>query len=289
MLNTQMLFPQALPWLILFFTIISTFFKPKYWPYGLVITLTAGLFFGAINSVGIVVVGILLLLSFFARSSVNKLFKTISSALVILFCIALAAHLVPGFNNLLVLNDVVKSTDSIGFTMYLNLDKPMILFALLCLQPTLLQNIPKVVYFQKLNVWQVNTTIGAFFIIVFGLATMLSLIELQPSLPGWWWIFALNNLLLTCMVEEVFFRGFIQQQLTNKYNYIVGLTIASLLFGLAHFAGGASYVVVATLAGFLYGFIYQRTGKLSYAILGHFALNMSHLWLFTYPMLKLSE
>jgi len=64
------------------------------------------------------------------------------------------------------------------------------------------------------------------------------------------------------------------------------LIVASLLFGIAHFAGGLNYVVVATLAGLLYGVVYLNTGKIWHAILMHFCLNMVHLYLFTYPLAK---
>jgi len=288
MFNNQLIFPQALPWFFLFITIVIAFSKPKYWPYGLVITLMTAFFYNAINITGTIVIVVLLALSYFAKTSSHQILRHTCTTLVIILCIALAAHLLPGFNNLLVLDNVEKGTHSIAFSMYLNLDKPMILFVLLCLQPTILQNKNQALCFKKLNTWQVIAIICTAMIVIFSLAASLSLIKIDVGLPSWWWVFALNNLILTCVVEEVFFRGFIQQQLGQKFNELIALVIASLLFGLAHFAGGLGYILVAILAGFLYGFIYQSTGKIRYAILGHFGLNILHLWLFTYPMMKVS-
>jgi hypothetical protein len=60
---------------------------------------------------------------------------------------------------------------------------------------------------------------------------------------------------------------------------------AALLFGLAHAAGGWRYVLLATLAGTGYGLAYRRTVRIESAILAHFAVNVTHLLLFTYPAL----
>ncbi|MGL4775927.1 MAG: CPBP family glutamic-type intramembrane protease, partial [Aeromonas veronii] len=40
----------------------------------------------------------------------------------------------------------------------------------------------------------------------------------------------------------------------------------------------------ATLAGCCYGLAFQLSGRLSVAILIHFAFNFAHLALFTYPL-----
>lgn len=286
MFDIQALFPQALPWLLLLITIVSAFTKPKLWPLGFIFSLLVGLFYNAIDIMGAVAIAILFVMIFYANISSHQIIINICKTLVIIFCIALAMHLVPGFNNLLVLNGVEKSQNSVAFTMYLNLDKPIILFALLSMQPAILKNKPKVVFIQMLNAFHLTIITIFTSLIIFSLAIYLSLIKFEPYLPSWWWLFAINNLLLTCVIEEVFFRGFIQQKLMTRYNPLVGLITASLLFGGAHFAGGGLYVLIATCSGILYGFVYQSTGKISYAILVHFCLNMVHLLLFTYPIAK---
>lgn len=75
--------------------------------------------------------------------------------------------------------------------------------------------------------------------------------SLQPevTVPNWWWLFALNNLLLTCVAEEAFFRGYVQQAVSMRFGSMVGVTVASLLFGVAHIHGGFLLVVFATLSG----------------------------------------
>jgi len=292
MLLTLDLFPSLTPWLLLVITIISAFVKPKLWPIGLLCTLIAGLIYNAIDLVCLGVITLLFAMSFYASNpstsvSNNPWYqraKVLISSLVIISCIALAAHVLPGFNNLQVLDDVEKSVNSLPFSLYLNFDKPLILFILLMLYPTVLLNKKEMTLFNIENKRRLSAFVLVSFFIIFSLAIFLSLIAVDPKLPSWWWLFALNNLLLTCVIEEVFFRGFIQQKLIRLLKPVLGLIVASLLFGLAHFSGGFSYVVVATLAGFLYGFVYQNTGKIWHAILLHFCLNMLHLTLFTYPL-----
>lgn len=62
--------------------------------------------------------------------------------------------------------------------------------------------------------------------------------------------------------------------------------LASLMFGLAHFKGGISYVMLATVAGVGYGFVYQKTKRIESSILVHFAVNTIHFLFFTYPALR---
>lgn len=286
MLLIQDLLPQVIPWIFLVITIISTLVKPKLWPLLFGCTLVTGLLYNAISIVGIGVVILLIAMSFYTNKQSNQLMKRVITGIILISCIALAAHLLPGFNNLNALNDVTKSDFSAPFTLYLNFDKPFILFIILTLSPAVLLNKKAVSLFGINNTLGLSTLIVLSFTIIFSLAVFLLLIKYDTNLPSWWWLFALNNLLLTCIVEEVFFRGFIQQKLTTLLSPLAGLILTSFLFGIAHFSGGFNYVIIATLAGFLYGFVYLNTGKIRYAILIHFCLNMVHLSLFTYPLAK---
>jgi len=276
---------QIIPWLCLIFTISLVFIKPKFWPYGSLITLVVGFVFGVVDIIGVAAVSALFALSYGANKLSNKIIRGTFTTLVIVGCVALAAHLLPGFNNLLVLDDVQKSINSIGFTMYLNFDKPMILFALLLLYPSILEQNKVTTEKPLIGAKKIAFVILAISVI-FVLAFILKLIKPEPSIPSWWWLFALNNLLLTCVAEEVFFRGYIQQKVTKIFSPIIGICVASVLFGVAHFAGGVGYVIVATLAGILYGLVYNSTGKVSYAILIHFVVNLLHLFFFTYPLAR---
>jgi hypothetical protein len=110
----------------------------------------------------------------------------------------------------------------------------------------------------------------------------------QPKWTSLFWIWAPVNLFFTCLSEEALFRGFIQRELASalhgtRYGNWVAIAVSALLFGLAHFAGGASYVALAAAAGVGYAIVYQRTQSIEMAMLAHFALNATHFLLFTYP------
>ncbi|GAD32075.1 putative membrane associated protease [Photobacterium leiognathi lrivu.4.1] len=163
--------------------------------------------------------------------------------------------------------------------MYLNLDKPFIFFGLLFAYPTLLGNK------RTFNIKAIFLTAIPLFSLL-PIAWGLGALQPEITVPDWWWLFLLNNLLLTCVAEEAFFRGFIQQSLSKQFGWIIGIAMASLLFGLVHIHGGLLLVAFATLAGVGYGLIYRYSSRLWVAVLFHFLFNFAHLLLFTYPMMK---
>ncbi|WP_171179017.1 CPBP family intramembrane glutamic endopeptidase [Ruegeria sp. HKCCA4633] len=197
-------------------------------------------------------------------------------ALLILWCLAMGAHLLPGFQNLKVLDQVQAGAGSASFTMYLNLDKPMVFFAVLLAWPAILHN-------------AIPTKTGALMagllllpgLFVLGLA--LDAIQPEFSIPPWWLIFALTNLFLTCLTEEAFFRGYLQSAITSRLGATGGMLAASVLFGLAHFGGGPALVIFASILGLACGLGYYATQRLWVPVAMHFGFNLLHLIMFTYP------
>ncbi len=207
-----------------------------------------------------------------------KTFKYVSWFVLLTWCTLLFLHRFPGFHNLQVLDNVSAGVQSTPFSMYLNLDKPLAFFALLFAYPVLLGN-PK-----KVQILPLLLTL-MFLSLLLPLAVIIGVIKPELSFPSWWWLFALNNLMITCVAEEALFRGFIQHGLAKNYKWTTGLAVASLLFGIAHIAGGPVLVLFATLAGIGYGLVFHFTGRLWCSVLAHFAFNFSHLIFFTYPVL----
>lgn len=68
--------------------------------------------------------------------------------------------------------------------------------------------------------------------------------------------------------EELLFRGVFQAGLEQWLGSVVGLIIASLLFGLAHYVTHA-YFLFTVVAGLYLGLLYQWTGNLLVPILVH--------------------
>jgi len=273
-------------WLLLAAAIISAFYHSKLSFVVLATSLLMAFWFEHISIIGAVVICVGLAVAKLQAITQGKI-KLILQTAVVLWMVALAAHLLPGFNNLHVLDQVLTGEQSIPFSLYLNLDKPLIFFALMLLIPDMLkQQSLHMPLHQVINTKQFIGLISLTILSVYGLAYGFGLLKFEISVPTWLWIFALNNLIITCVVEEAFFRGFIQTKLANKLKPIWAVLITSCLFGIAHFAGGIAYVFVATIAGGLYGLTYLYTGRLSAAIAVHFILNIGHLLLFTYPMAK---
>ena len=67
--------------------------------------------------------------------------------------------------------------------------------------------------------------------------------------------------LLAGIGEELFFRGWLQGSLTNRFDVWIGILIASAIFGFAHYLS-PTYAIYAGLTGIYLGMIYQVSGNL---------------------------
>jgi len=67
--------------------------------------------------------------------------------------------------------------------------------------------------------------------------------------------------LLAGIGEELFFRGWLQGALTNRFGVWLGILVASTIFGLAHYLS-ISYAIYTFITGIYLGVIYQVTGNL---------------------------
>ncbi|MTI32832.1 CPBP family intramembrane glutamic endopeptidase [Xanthovirga aplysinae] len=198
----------------------------------------------------------------------------------------LANHLLPGFNNMKVLDQVYISRDGIPFTMYLNFDKTLITILILGFGHQLIHKGKS----WKVLLKQSIPLMLPIFVIVLTFSYLLSLVHFDPKLPESFFIWALVNLFFVCTAEEAFFRGFIQKYLKKwLISYPFGrwwaILITSLLFGFAYHTGGIKYMALATLTGFGYGWLYDQTQRIESSILTHFLLNTFHFLFFTYPAL----
>ncbi len=130
------------------------------------------------------------------------------------------------------------------------------------------------------------------FLVTASLVLMLTLaMEFTDFDPKWTTLFlvwAPVNLFFTCLSEEAFFRGFIQQVLASpktRWAVAIAIAVSALLFGATHFGGGLVFALASVVAGLGYALAYHLTRRIEAAIAVHFALNSSHFLLFTYPAL----
>ena len=119
------------------------------------------------------------------------------------------------------------------------------------------------------------------------LAVFLGFVRFDPKLPNSLPLWIITNLLFDCVAEEALFRGFIQRNLSIRMRKIVygdylAIICTSILFGLIHYPGGIKYMLLATVAGIGYGWIFDRTKRIESSIVAHFSLNLVHFIFFTY-------
>ncbi len=270
------LLPEIWPWLILITAQLAAFAGRS--ALGLSLLALFGLvslIIGLMSPLATALVGVGLLGAFHLRHQSGWL-AAIGHIALIIWCLALGAHLLPGFNNTRILDQVTAGAGSSTFTMFLNVDKPMVFFAVLLVCPGMLNS------HQRTRIAPLVLGTGLL-PLLFALGLYAGAVRLEFGLPSWWLIFAFSNLFLTCLAEEAFFRGYLQSVLTSKLGTAGGIAVASLLFGLAHIGGGLELVVFATLLGVGLGMGYIATGRLWVPVAMHFGFNFLHLALFTYP------
>lgn len=211
----------------------------------------------------------------------SKTLRTLLEILLVLASIGLVLHLIPGFHNLKVLDDVKVGPQSVPFTMYYNFDKALVPFVLLiCLKSLFTTD-----HHLQAKPWQWLALVVAVPVLLM-VAVALGGLKVELHHPAWLFQFLLANIFFVSLAEEALFRGYLQQRLAAVINPVLALIIASLLFGALHFAGGILLIIFATLAGLIYGLAWMWSGRLWVAVLFHVGLNLCQLLFFTYPVLQ---
>ncbi|PWB33196.1 CPBP family intramembrane metalloprotease [Pseudomonas sp. SDI] len=240
----------------------------------------------AYGSVGLTALPAFLLLfgsAWLVRRGTHRWQVGLGHALFVLLAVALALHWLPGFHNPKVIQPVQLSEGALPLSLYLNLDKPLIGFWLLLACPWIFS------VGRRQGLLSVALLLPLTCLVCLGLALAMGMIGWAPKWPEQAWLWALNNLLLASLTEELLFRGYLQGSLQRALKAVpqgqnLALLLTATLFGLAHFAGGWHWVGLAGLAGIGYGLAY-RYGGLYAALACHFGLNLVHFAGFSYPQL----
>lgn len=268
--------PELWPWLILMLALGSGWAGFRHAAIALLAAwICVATYFGILSTTALIASAIGLGLAAWLRNASGPL-AAVGWAALILWSLAMAAHLIPGFNNPTALDNVLSGPASRPFTLHLNADKPLVFFALLLSWRPLLERDHRTQVVPLL-------LSAALALALFPLAVASGALATELSLPQWVLLFALVNLLMTCLVEEAFFRGFLQKALTARIGTTGGISVASLLFGVVHYPAGPAVMVFATLLGIACGMGQWYGGRLRYAVWIHFGFNLVHLLIFTYP------
>lgn len=231
--------------------------------------LTVCLWQGWLQPLGLLWIGLLITSAYLYRKFEAGWQHDLSLIVLMALSLALAIHALPGFSAI----PVFAEQD------YRNLDKACVAFVLLALVT------PRIVHWRELQS-ALAVTWPSFLIapiVLFSLVWWLGGIDMPRfGTFQYFWLWAWGNLLVTCVAEELFFRGLVQRYLTTKwrdkrFGWLAAICLASLLFGLAHIGGGLSFVLLASVAGLFYGTVYHLSRRIEIAILLHFVINLLYV------------
>lgn len=249
--------------------------------------LIAALVAGIVQPVGLVWVGGFAWAAHaFSTAPAGSRARALAGSAIIVLAAGLMTHQLPGFNNPRVIDSVRLTPDALPYRLHLNFDKTIVGLFLLGFCHARLASVAEAGRTLRLAA----PVIGVLLAVLLAASLIAGYVRFDPKYPAEAPLFLWANLCLTCLAEEALFRGIVQRGLQERWasqpqGKWFALGIASLLFGVAHAAGGPVYVVLSTVAGAGYGWAYLRTGRIEASILTHFTLNAVHFLGFTYPAL----
>ncbi|EWH09762.1 abortive infection protein [Catenovulum agarivorans DS-2] len=207
--------------------------------------------------------------------------KTSQIILLTVASVGLILHLVPGFNNILIWQDRLFSDSSVPHTFYINFDKALVAIALLFYlfrQRGLHEK-------ARQTTRHLLTVAAATLVVTFASALLFGVINWDFKLPDNILLFGLSMVFITVTAEECLFRGVLQRSFSHKIG-VWGVPIIAVLFGLAHLPFSTGFAICATIASLGYGYVYYKSGQIIWPVMLHSAVNFTHLFLFSYPLLQ---
>jgi uncharacterized protein len=212
----------------------------------------------------------------------------VAHAIMLAIGAGLFLHALPGIDNPRVVTDAVLGPGAMPYSKYLNFDKGIAGLCLLGLYAPDLTACDEGWRWRHMRgfLWR----FASITIIVMGLSLAAGFVRWDPKLPSWWMLWAWSMIALTALPEEAVFRGLAQTWIarglaSQPHANVIAFIVAGLLFGIAHAAGGPVYVLLASVAGIGYGWVFASTRSIGAAIATHVGVNAIHFFLFTYPAL----
>lgn len=220
------------------------------------------------------------------KNTLNPSIRFLLFGTAVFISISLFLHYLPGFANWKIASDLIISKHSYPLNLWLNFDKPFIgLFVLAYLLPLMEY---------KRDFWEMmKKVLPILALMVIGLsaaAYYLKIVIFEPKLPSIFFIWAVQNLIFVSIPEEVFFRGFFQQELDrafglNLFGAGCAIVLTSILFTLLHIGWSPNFSALALTfcASLFYGIVYHWTQTIEASIFCHFGFNIIHFLFFSYP------
>lgn len=235
------------------------------------------LYSGAATTMGLlplVAFGGILAGSFIAES---KTLRVILLCVAALGGLAIAIHIFPGFNSLVISKEVYFGRSAQAYSLGASFDKWAVGAVLL-------------LFWSRLKATQatlstVRLLLCATFPLILICTGLIVGVPIDPKFNRYVAIFLMLNL-VTCVVEEAYFRLLIQERLNTLFHPMLSVFIAAAVFAGAHYSPVLSTATVGmfTLGGVLYALAYHVTKSLPVTIAVHFMSNAMHILLLMYPL-----
>jgi hypothetical protein len=216
--------------------------------------------------------------------SKKSLFKAAFLLMIVFITLGLSFHKLPGFHNILYLENYASGAGASLENRYINFDKG---FLMLFLLDYYIQNkqsgklMPAISYSVFLSV----ITIA----ILAAIAMSQGYIKFSPKVPPMILSWTLLNLAVV-LAEESFFRAFLQRIINSylskslgKNSAIASVLTVSIIFAVGHHAGGTMLMLLCFVASFFYGYAFVKTKRIEASIMVHFLVNLLHIFFFTHP------
>ncbi|ACC74691.1 CPBP family intramembrane glutamic endopeptidase [Paraburkholderia phymatum] len=277
----------SITWIALFLAAPTTLIARIRWPGTalLIIACCAALAVGQLAPAALIALALLIFAAYAIAPERARSVRYAGHVLFVALAVGLSTHWLPGFHNQRVIGPERITPDAVPFTMYLNLDKPLIGFWLLLAVPWM-RGRYELRTSLKVGLLSLLATTAA----CLAVAQLLGVVGWAPKHPAHSGLWLLNNLFLVSVTEEALFRGYLQGGLARllarrKHADGIAFCVSTIVFALAHAPGGWQWIVLAGIAGAGYGLAW-RYGGLQASVLAHFGLNTAHFFFFTYPMLQ---
>jgi membrane protease YdiL (CAAX protease family) len=276
-------------YLLLITSLIGCWFCPKYYIFAPIYVIAYACAFagGVVTAVSLLPLCVIILCLLSLKLSPKRFLHFFATMIVAVVGVGMMAHMVKGFDNLLVLNAVTFGDSKIPINMYLNFDKASLGVLLIGLYIPLIQEREKWKHVIYISIPWIAFSV----LILFLFSKTVDLINIDIKLPRQILYFIIINFFFVVIPEEAFFRGFLQNEivkgLSNRAAPILGILSVSLLFGFIHFffVPNIYYIFGVMIASVLYGTIYHFSESIESSIITHFSVNIIHFIFFTYPFL----
>ena len=123
-------------------------------------------------------------------------------------------------------------------------------------------------------------------------ALTVGIVQFEPKMPNFLLTWMLINLFVFSISQEMVFRYFLLGSLLDilegyRFAGLFSMLVCSAIYLTYLMPLTLGYAVAAFIASMFFSYVFVKTRKVEMSIILHFMLNLMHILLFTYPMLKI--